>query len=165
MEEPVEERITRAQAVRVKRRLRDALAAWSSRTGQSQNEFARAIGVSKSNVSAWLNESEPTLPGAKFLLRVPTVLGVTIDWLLTGAGERYPMPASGRTDVLIMEGIKRGTQESLAEMKQTITKIERSLARQLGETTAPARAAFEDGEADLGASIEPRPRSHRDGRR
>jgi transcriptional regulator with XRE-family HTH domain len=51
-------------------------------TGLSQDKFAKKIGVSSGNVSAW--ESGKALPGALALKSIHENLGCSIDWLLTG---------------------------------------------------------------------------------
>lgn len=53
-------------------------------TGLSQDKFAKKIGVSPGNVSAW--ESGIALPGALALKSIQETLGYSIDWVLTGHG-------------------------------------------------------------------------------
>lgn len=58
-----------------------------SRSGLSQAEFARRLGVSPgftSDVARGLKR-----PGAEFLYMVRSVFGISIDWLLTGEGSPH----------------------------------------------------------------------------
>lgn len=151
--ESTEERIVREMVKRFKQRLRHALAL----SGKGQNEVAREVGASQSVASEWFDEAVETLPGGRFLIRLPGALRVNGHWLVTGEGQWHPEPKSGRKDVLLMEGIEIGVRSTIAEMKKTITGVEDQLDQALQSATARARAAFEDAAADAAGAAE-RPR-------
>lgn len=53
---------------------------------RSQREFARQLDVFQQNINRY---ELGTMPHADFLIRLHQREGVSIDWLLTGTGERY----------------------------------------------------------------------------
>jgi len=94
-------------------------------------EFARKVGVSYEAVRLWCEGK--SLPNGAQLIKIREVLGVSIDWLLTGKrfssqnpgiilmdnAERYPLIKS------MVPRINRGMREGLSEeaMAETIVKL------------------------------------------
>lgn len=64
----------------------------------TQGEFAEKIKVDQSTVQVW--EGKNKVPKGDILQRIREAFGVSIDWLLTGEGEPYPVvfPYSHGTD-------------------------------------------------------------------
>lgn len=54
------------------------------RAGVNQTEFARRLGISPGFMSDMMRGLKR--PGMDFLLSIKTIFGVSVDWLLTGAG-------------------------------------------------------------------------------
>ncbi len=55
-----------------------------ARTGLSQNEFSRRVGVSSGFMNDMVRDRKR--PGAEVLLAIHNEFGISIDWLLTGEG-------------------------------------------------------------------------------
>lgn len=73
----------------VRERLRQAFERW----GGSQSELAAKIGAAKGTVSDWFNpkkEPEAIVPDGERMAKLPSVLGVSGHWLLTGEGPSVP---------------------------------------------------------------------------
>lgn len=132
----------------MKDRLRYALAL----SGKGQNQVAREIGASSSVASAWFDGSNEILPGGKFLMRMPKVLGVNGHWLITGEGSWHPIPTSGRRDVLLMEGVEIGARMVSAEVELGLQRAKDELALETGRAISRARDAQEDAATDAAAS-------------
>ena len=66
----------------------------------SQKEFARRIGVSQGHFS-YIERGEKEI-GAEILLRIRQEFGKSIEWLLTGEGQRFrnELNSNDRTDFL-----------------------------------------------------------------
>jgi len=56
--------------------------------GWSQAELARRMFISQPSVADW--ESGRKAPHTKNLARLATLLGVSVEWLATGRGEKLP---------------------------------------------------------------------------
>ena len=160
MSESAEERVYRELVRKFKERLRFAL----SLSPKGQNEIAREVGASNSVASDWFDEGNETLPGGKFLMRLPLAMGVSGHWLLTGQGHWYPAPTSGRKDLLFMEGMEVGARGVIARQRASLAEAEAELARALESTAARARDAFADAQASDVAARGPSS-SERRGRR
>ena len=147
-----EERAWRDLVRRFKERLVFAL----SLSGKGQNEVAREVGASQSVASDWFDQATETLPGGKFLVRLPGALGVNGHWLLTGEGHWHPQPASGRKDLLLIQGIEIGARSSIAEIRKAIQAIEKQTDKVVREATERARDALSDADSERGAGRGPR---------
>lgn len=86
--------------------LGDRLAAARQRAGLTQTELALRLGVGKKVISAW--ENDRSEPRANRLSLLAGLLGVSVSWLLTGAGEGVEAPeavpsaaAPSRVEVVI----------------------------------------------------------------
>ena len=55
-------------------------------TGKSVEQFARSIGISRGTVYDWIKGKN--LPSTANLIRVKEEYAISIDWILTGEGER-----------------------------------------------------------------------------
>lgn len=71
--------------------LKERLRKRRSELGWSQEQLARETRVSKNTVARW---EKGATPAADLLGRLARALGVSTDWLLTGAGPS-PLPATG----------------------------------------------------------------------
>lgn len=148
------------------KRFKERLVFALSISGKGQNEIARETGASKSVASEWFSSDSDVLPGGKYLTRLPRALHVNGHWLITGEGHWFPAPASTRKDTLLAEGVEIGTRNAVAEMRNTISRIEKQLAKSASSPeTAQVQAAFADAEADVGAPTVPTQRARRGGRR
>lgn len=151
MSESRDERELRRLTEEMKTRLHDSLL----RSGKGQNEVAREVGASNSVASEWFSKDSDVLPGGKFLMRLPQVLGVNGHWLITGEGSRYPQPTTGRKDIVFMEGLVEGAKDAVAEFRRAAEKVEREIQATAKDTAAKARAALDDAdEGDTDADEE-----------
>ena len=133
------------------RRFKERLAFALSLSGKGQNEVAREVGASQSVASDWFDQETDTLPGGKFLVRLPGALGVNGHWLLTGEGHWHPQPASGRKDLLLIQGIEIGARSSIAEIRKAIQAIEKQTDKVVKDATERARDALSDADSERGA--------------
>ena len=143
------------------RRFKERLAFALSLSGKGQNEVAREVGASQSVASDWFDQATETLPGGKFLVRLPGALGVNGHWLLTGEGHWHPAPASGRKDVLLVQGIEIGARSSIAEIRKAIQAIERQMEKLARDATERAKDALADADSEREAGRAPRQGRHR----
>ena len=75
--------VGQAERAAIARRIDEVLGEESSRSA------ARRIGCVNTNVSRW--RRNVTMPDAPSLLAIHREFGVSIDWLLTGDGEAFPV--------------------------------------------------------------------------
>ena len=76
--------------------------------GMSQADLARGLGVGVATVSEWFTRGR--VPNGDVMLRLPSTLGVSGHWLLTGEGPRDLERCRGIDPYL------RGVQDALAHM-------------------------------------------------
>lgn len=63
---------------------------------RKQHELARAIGIPERSVSAW--KERGTDPPAKLIIPIARFFGVTVEWFLSGTGERSPKAAEAASE-------------------------------------------------------------------
>lgn len=69
----------------------------------SQNSIARVLGVTQGAVSKWARGSgHPTL---RKVLQIATLTGVSVEWLLTGQGQRKVTKVDSLTEMLLKNWI------------------------------------------------------------
>lgn len=73
-------------------------AALAAKKGLTQAGLARACGISRASVNAWVNGKTDSIDG-KFLTTAAAYLGVNAHWLSTGEGPMHP--GSGETALAI----------------------------------------------------------------
>lgn len=107
----------------VGRRIGHNIAIARTQTGLLQVDLAERVGVGSETVSRW--ENGKLLPPIPQLLKLATVLGVDVAWLLTaGAMETHSLAEALRG--------QQGVPESLMEqIKQLSPERRRELAREL----------------------------------
>jgi transcriptional regulator with XRE-family HTH domain len=86
----------------------DRVAAAREAQGMNGAQLARRLGVRSQTVEAW--EADRSEPRANKLQTLAGVLGVSMVWLMTGAGEGPGRPAAARD---------RGIEGLLVELRET----------------------------------------------
>jgi transcriptional regulator with XRE-family HTH domain len=71
-----------------------------ARGSRTQQNFAEALGIKYQQISAY--ERSLIMPGADLIADIAEVLNVSLDWLLTGEGEKY-RKSNGRAAERIAE--------------------------------------------------------------
>jgi transcriptional regulator with XRE-family HTH domain len=66
--------------------------------GLNQGEMGKLLGLDQGTVSKM--ERDETEPTAKTLRMLREIFGVTIDWILTGVGTKYPLPTDTEEEIL-----------------------------------------------------------------
>ena len=82
----------------------------------NQAAFARAIEVSPTTISSYLNPKKASKPTSEFLSKMVDVLGINPSWLLTGYGEMDSRDASVNGDSVNAIG-----QNSLGKVVGNVT--------------------------------------------
>lgn len=116
-----------------------------------QKTAAEKLGVSEGQLSKWVNDKFP--PQGRYMLQLPSLLGVNGHWLLTGEGEPRSLPAGEAEERL---GLIReiATGEATAELVRMIS----------AELLAKDRKRADDeGAAGGGNEKRSLPRPHRRG--
>ena len=108
----------------------DRVAAAREVVGLSEEELARRLGVRVETVRRW--EGDLDEPRANRLQMLAGLLGVSLTWLMTGAGEDPGLPAPGGDEEVT--GI-------LTEMRQVRTEMA-SAAERLGRLEKRLRGAL-----------------------
>ena len=83
----------------------------------TQAALGDLIGAEQPVVGRWLAEGGP-LPAGKYLVRLPTALGVSGHWLLTGQGPMAP-PTAGEA-AIYERGIEEGRRQAAARVAQAL---------------------------------------------
>lgn len=112
----------------------DRLAAAREGAGLSQTSFAEKLGVKQTTVECWENDTKE--PRANRLQMMSGLLGVSMSWLLTGAGDGPEAP----DDAVILSG---DVQDLLAEMRVLRGQITRS-GEKLGRLEKRLRTALKE---------------------
>lgn len=124
----------------LKQRIEEARAA----RGTTRAKLASDIGTSASTVTEWYTQGK--MPAASHVIRLPEALGVTPEWLLTGAGPRDRVEAS-------VDGAAAAWSEAAQELRALVDRFEARAGKQPApETEAGA------GEATGDAGERPPPR-------
>ncbi len=112
----------------------DRLAAARDKTGMSQAELAKRLGVKKSTMSAW--EQDLSEPRANRLSMMAGLLNVSITWLLMGEGEGIDAP---NEDVSISHDMKglltdiRDVRTQISQASDRLGRLEKRLRSMLTE--------------------------------
>ncbi|MCF7861581.1 helix-turn-helix domain-containing protein [Candidatus Woesearchaeota archaeon] len=88
--------------------MKDRLVAFINVLGIKKSEFARAIEVTQSNVSDWVNRTKPSKPSSPAMARINEMYGLNLNWLITGKGEMFIPGADGK---LNQDGKKKNLEE------------------------------------------------------
>ncbi|MCD4650246.1 MAG: LexA family transcriptional regulator [Candidatus Cloacimonetes bacterium] len=88
--------------------IKDRLLAFVNTPGIKRSEFARAIDVTQSNVSDWLNRKKPSKPSPPAMDRINEIYGLNLNWLITGRGTMHISDSDGK---LFGEGNDKGLEE------------------------------------------------------
>ena len=88
--------------------IKDRLLAFINVLGIKRSEFARAIGVTQSNVSDWVNRKKPSKPSPPAMARINEVYGLNLNWLITGKGEMF---VDNNDGTLLGEGKNKSLEE------------------------------------------------------
>jgi hypothetical protein len=83
--------------------------------GRPQSWLANQLGVAQGVVQPWLADGKPI--HAKYLARLPAILGVSGHWLLTGQGA----PAEIPVDSVYEAGRQQGRREMWSELSREIS--------------------------------------------
>jgi SOS-response transcriptional repressor LexA len=89
--------------------MKDRLVAFINVLGIKKSEFARAIEVTQSNVSDWVNRTKPSKPSPPAMARINEVYGLNLNWLITGKGEMFVPSSDGKLN-------QDGTEKNLEEL-------------------------------------------------
>lgn len=114
----------------------DRLAAARDAAGLSQAAFAGKLGVKPSTMASWENDLKE--PRANRLQMMSGILGVSMSWLLTGAGDGPEAPDD-------TPGLSDDVLDLLAEMRALRSQIAQS-GEKLGRLEKRLRAALKDPE-------------------
>lgn len=99
----------------VRDRLREAFERW----GGTQAELAEKVGAAKGTVSDWFNRrKDAVVPDGERMAKLPTVLGVSGHWLLTGEGASVP-----GGDGAIVRAQAAGANDILAELQRILEQL------------------------------------------
>lgn len=102
--------------------------------GLSQAELARRLGVKLATIRAW--EDDQAEPRANKLQMVAGLLGVSIMWLLTGAGDGLDSPAEHSAlpdDLVALLAEMRQMRLEQARMADRMGRLEKRLRLALSE--------------------------------
>lgn len=106
----------------------DRLAGAREAAGLTQAGFAGKIGVKTSIVAGWENDIKE--PRANRLQMMSGILGVSMSWLLTGAGEGPEGPddaASLSVDLLDLLAEMRALRSQIAQSGEKLGRLEKRL--------------------------------------
>lgn len=120
------------------RRVQQALSA----SNLGQNELARQLGVSQSTVSDWMRKG--ARPHSDVLSRLPAILGVSADWLLSGRGPKTAPALALTPDARYLAGARAAIDELKMEIDRLFAEIAHRWEQESRpeEITRPAREAL-----------------------
>ncbi len=99
------------------------------RTGFLVREIASRAGVEKRTLDKWLSKTKPTIPNVIDATSVATVLGVTVEYLVTGTDSTDPWIRENRD---LIANLKELNAEDLEEISAIVKiKANRQIARDL----------------------------------
>ncbi|WP_439138112.1 helix-turn-helix domain-containing protein [Roseicyclus sp.] len=103
-------------------------------SGLSQSELARRLGVKLATIRTW--ENDQAEPRANKLQMLAGMLGVSIMWLLTGAGDGLEGPEEAvklPDDVVALLGELRQTRLEQARLAERMGRLEKRLRLALSQ--------------------------------
>lgn len=77
----------------------DRIFALLKEKGVEQKEFAKQIGTTDKTVSAWKTGRSSSY--AKYLAQIATILGTTVEYLLTGEKKELTTTSGPQSDILV----------------------------------------------------------------
>lgn len=110
----------------------DRLAGARENAGLSVADLAAQIGVSSKVIDAW--EADAKEPRANRLQMLAGLLGVSLSWLMTGAGEGPEAPEDTTPitpDVAAILGEMRALRQTIARSGDRLAVLEKRLRKQL----------------------------------
>lgn len=118
--------------------LADRLRLAMQKAGMNQRELADAVGVKPPSVNGWLSEKAKFLRGEN-LLKAAAALGVSDDWLATGAGDMHIRAPAGPSQSVQLDPDILAASIKLIRMTFEILEVEFNQEED-GEPTALAYA-------------------------
>lgn len=111
----------------------DRVAGARERTGMSQEDLARRLGVKLKTIKAW--ENDLAEPRANKLSMMAGLLNVSLLWLLSGEGEGPDAPGTGELspDITDMLTEIRDIRAQLALSTDRLGRLEKTLRARLRE--------------------------------
>ena len=106
----------------------DRLTAAREAAGLTGADLAARLGVKAATVAAW--EQDVKEPRANRLQMLAGMLGVSLSWLLTGAGDGLPPPSDDApldADVMALLGELRALRFTIADSADRLAKLEKRL--------------------------------------
>jgi transcriptional regulator with XRE-family HTH domain len=106
----------------------DRLAGAREAAGLDQKGLAAKLGVKQAVIAGWENDLKE--PRANRLQMVSGILGVSMSWLLTGAGEGPEAPedlGGVNLDVLDLLAELRGLRGEVAQVGEKLARLEKRL--------------------------------------
>jgi transcriptional regulator with XRE-family HTH domain len=109
----------------------DRVAAAREVVGLDEAELARRLGVRVETVRRW--EGDLDEPRANRLQMLAGLLGVSLTWLMTGAGEDPGLPAaSGNEEVAAILSEMRQVRSEMAGAAERLGRLEKRLRGAIG---------------------------------
>ena len=111
----------------------DRLAAAREASGMTQESFAKRLGVKLATLSRW--EDDIAEPRANRLSMMSGILGVSMTWLITGAGEGVDGPDVDAKDESFHEVLAelRAVRAELTAKAEHVGRIEKRLRKIMQE--------------------------------
>jgi transcriptional regulator with XRE-family HTH domain len=127
MNDAIRDRLTEAEAAEtVGARIRAARLA----RAMTQADLAAAVGVSRSAVAQWETERSGQVRGN--LTRIASVLGVTVEHLLSGTASPLMTGAENATEHALLRLYRACTEDDRAFILRTATRLARAAERERG---------------------------------
>ena len=108
----------------------DRLAAAREQAGLSQKELATRLGVKTATMAAW--EDDLKEPRANRLQMLSGMLGVSLNWLMTGQGDGPTGPVEEvdvPDEVIVLLDRIRATRVEISEASERLAKLEKRLRK------------------------------------
>jgi transcriptional regulator with XRE-family HTH domain len=96
--------------------------------GMTQADLAEAVGVSRSAVAQWETERSGQVRGN--LTRIASVLGVTVEHLLSGASQGERSGPETATELALLRLYRACTDDDKAFLLRTATRLARAADRE-----------------------------------
>ena len=79
----------------------------------NQNEMAKAIGVSPGMFTKY--KAGEKLPSMQTAIEIAVKTGVTVEWLVTGRGPKYPVDSENYIDISELPHEKKATARAIVD--------------------------------------------------
>ena len=115
--------------------LGDRLTAAREAAGLSQKDLARSLGVKAKTVNNW--ESDASEPRGSRAQMLSGLLGVSIIWLLTGAGKGVAEPGTGQAETAARLAIAetRRIRKDIDRLSDRLKRLETQMTQALTEAS------------------------------